>query len=126
MIKRLFRRLFPSKEMRAYNKMHRRHMKELVKHAKETKEYDYYWLHESVILQIRHMLEYYESQNNVWQTDETRIPVINQLRHIIALQEELDNLYTEYDNFQDECHREEELYKEIYTYIGENIQWWWD
>ena len=35
-MKKLFRKLFPSKEMRAYNKMRRRQRKQLIEHAKKT------------------------------------------------------------------------------------------
>lgn len=35
---KIFKRLFPDKERRAFNKMHRRHRKELVKLAKKTME----------------------------------------------------------------------------------------
>ena len=87
-MKKLFRRLFPNKEMRAYRKMHRRHRKELIKHAKETGEWDWYWLHGSILMQIRHMHEYYSAGNNVWQTDETRLPIIEQLKRVLDLDDE--------------------------------------
>ena len=64
-MKKLFRKFFPNKEQRAFNKMHRRHRKELVKHAKKTCEWDWGWLHDSVIMQIRHIHEYYSEGNNV-------------------------------------------------------------
>ena len=147
-MKRIFRRLFPNKEQRAFNKMHRRHCRELVKHAKKTCEWDWCWLHDSVIMQIRHMYEYYKAGNNVWQSDETLLPTIDELKHVIDLQEELEHLF---DNipaperirnengsltftYSDEVsairdrtyEREDEIYKEIYTYIGEHLRKWWD
>ena len=84
------------KEMRAYNKMYRRHRKELVKHAKQTREWDYCWLFDSTIMQIKHMYEYYTERNNVWQTDETLIPIVESLGHVLALNDELDHLWDDH------------------------------
>lgn len=146
-MKKLFRKLFPSKEMRAYRKMYRRHRKELVKHAKETREWDWFWLHDSIIMQIRHMHEYYTERNNVWQDDETRLPIIEQLKHILDLDEEIarmqdEDFGVEYihkngvctavypDDYKERTQkwsdREQELYHEIYNSIGKNLRWWWD
>ena len=126
-MKKLFRKLFPSKEMRAYRKMHRRHRKGLIKLAKETREWDWGWLDDAVRIRIKHMYEYFSAGNNVWQTDETRLPIIEQLKHVLDLYEELDHLWdgesTDWDAI---CKREQELYEEIYSYIGRFIQYWWD
>lgn len=148
-MKKIFKKLFPSKEMRAYNKMRRRHRRVMIKLAKEDEDFDYGYLHALVITKIKHMYEYYTKRNNVWQTDETLIPIIDSLRRALDLQEELDNLFKtrideiKYDHSVDgvttvECtdeakktleyryRREQELYQEIYSYIGEYIQYWWD
>ena len=149
MNKLLFRKIFPSKEMRAFNKMHRRHRKELIKLAKETNEYDYYWLHQSVIMQIKHMYEYYSAGNNVWQVDESRLKIVSQLEHILGLIRELeetegdncglelicdenDNLIgsikpDDYDKrIQEQDNQIKKIYEEIYSLIGKNIRCWWD
>lgn len=147
-MKKLFRRLFPSKEIRAYSKMYRRHRKELVKHAKEIREWDWGWLHDSIIMQIRHMHEYYTAGNNVWQDDEKRLMVIEQLKHVLDLDKEIDQMqdndlgaeYTYHNNgkvdivFPDDYkerlkkwhQREQELYEELYSSIGKHLRWWWD
>ena len=52
-MKKLFKKLFPSKEMRAYNKMHRRYRRELVKLAKTIGEWDYGWLYDE---RVRHSI----------------------------------------------------------------------
>ena len=133
------------KEMRAYNKMYRRHRRELVKHAKETREWDYCWLYDSTIMQIRHMYEYYSARNNVWQSDESLNTVLEQLKHVLDLNEELYHLWDNYESnivknddgsvsITEEGHkkyaairnREHELYEEIYSYIGKYIEYWWD
>jgi hypothetical protein len=146
-MKKLFRRLFPNKEQRMFDKMHRRHRKELVKHAKETREWDWGWLHDSIIMQIRHMHEYYSAGNNVWQTDESRLPIVEQLQHILDLEAEIDRMqdddlgveyvhengvctasfpddYTE--RVQEWHKREQGLYEELYGSIGKHLRWWWD
>ena len=97
-MKKLFRKLFPSKEMRAYNKMYHRHRKELVRHAKQTREWDYGWLHESVIMQIRHMYEYYTARNNVWQSDESLDLLKASLKRILDLNEELNHLWDNHEH----------------------------
>lgn len=144
-MKKLFRKLFPSKEMRAYNKMYRRHRRELVKHAKETREWDWCWLYDSTIMQIQHLYDYYAQGNNVWQCDESRREILEQLAHVLDLNEELEHLWDNYESnivnnedgsisVTEEGHkkysairdREQELYEEIYSYIGKWIQWWWD
>lgn len=144
---KLFRRLFPPKEMKAFRKMHRRHRKELIKHAKETGEWDWSWLHDSIIMQVRHMLEYYTERNNVWQSDETRLPIIEQLQHILDLEAEIDRMQDD-DNGVEYIHengvcktifpddygeriqkwndKEQELYQELYSSIGRDLRWWWD
>lgn len=144
-MKKIIRKLFPSKEMRAYRKMYRRHRKELVDYAKKIREWDYGWLHDGVIMQIRHMYEYYTAGNNVYQSDESENKIIEQLKHVLDLQNKLDNVWEEWDrghiqnedgsiapteksadSYRTVCDKETALYEEIYSYIGKNIQWWWD
>lgn len=117
---KLFRKLFPTKETRAYRKMHRRHRRELIKLAKEDAEWDWEFLHTLVMAKIRHMYEYYSAGNNVHQTDEGLAPIIEELKHVLDLQEELDG----YQSATGEP--EIEKYKEIYSYIGNNLLGWWD
>jgi hypothetical protein len=122
------------KAMRAYRKMHRRHRKELLKLAKETREWSWGWLDEAVRMNIKHMYEYYSEGNYVWQSDDTRIPIIEQLKHVLDLYEELDGLWSK--DAMDKINnseklkvvyaKEEALYEEIYSYIGCNLKGWWD
>jgi hypothetical protein len=79
------------------------------------------------------MYEYYSAGNNVWQTDETRVPICAQLNHILQLQEEIDHIYDEVEvnklSVEDTTNiwkKESELYKSIYTFIGEHLEEWWD
>lgn len=146
-MKKLFRKLFPNKEMRAYNKMHRKHRKELVKMAKEDAEWDWGFMHDLVITKIRHMHEYFSAGNFVMECEETP-NIIAELKHVLDLQEELDNVFndkpspiitvndngsltftrSDEDNkrIEEMYKREDELYKEIYAYIGEHLRGWWD
>ena len=144
-MKNLFRKIFPSKEVCAYRKMHRRHRKELMKLAEETREWDWGWLDDAVRIRIKHMYEYFSTGNNVWQTDETRLSIIEQLKHVLDLYDELDHLWDDHTrghivnedgsitpteastkSYIEKINREQELYEEIYSYIGKYIQWWWD
>ena len=132
------------KEMRAYRKMYRRHRKELVKHAKATREWDWGWLHDSVIMQIRHMYEYYTARNNVHQSDESLIPLINSLKYVLDLNDKIDHLWDDNtdghgvnedgdttttmsdESFIEKSNEEMALYKEIYVHISDNLRTWWD
>lgn len=128
-MKKLFRKLFPSKEMRAYRKMYRRHRRELIKHAKETREWDWGWLHDSVIMQIRHMHEYYTERNNVFQSDESLVSLINSLKYVLNLNDEIDHLWDDYTSDEfciEKINEEMALYKEIYMHISNNLLTWWD
>lgn len=124
-MKNLWRRIFPSKEMRRYRKMHSRHHKELVKLAKETAEYDWCWLHEMVVMQVKHMHEYYSAGDNVYQVDESRLEIIEQLQHVLDLNAEIDYLDNNVWTLES-VDKINELYEELYGSIGKNIQCWWD
>jgi hypothetical protein len=136
------------KEKRAYRKMYRKHRKEMIRLAKEDRDFDWSYLHDLVITKIKHMYEYYHDGNNVWQTDETRIPILDQLSYVLDLQYELDHLYDDLEpaiidyskdgswtvsrnkesatKVQALLEKESELYKSIYSFIGEHIEEWWD
>ena len=136
------------KEKRAYRKMQKKHTKALIKLAKKDRDWDWCYLHELVITKIKHMYEYYHEGNNVWQTDETRVPICIQLNHILQLQDEIDHLPEEMEpvlikenedgsytvtrtkesanKIQALWEKELEFYKSIYKFIGEHIQEWWD
>ena len=128
-MKKLFRKLFPNKEMRAYCKMHRRHRRELIKHAKATYEWGWDWLHDSVIMQIRHMYEYYIADNNVCQTDDRRFMIIEQLKRVLDLNEAIDQIQYDdhwWERAEELENREQKLYEELYSSIGRDLRWWWD
>lgn len=129
---KLFRRLFPSKEMRAYRKMHRKHRKELIKLAKEDREWDWDYFHSIVMAKIRHMYEYYEAGNNVWQSEESLNKVLSTLKEVIDLDKKWDDAWEECVQ-SDEPNRltkyyedQDKIAKELYGKIGENMFWWWD
>lgn len=116
-MKKLWRRIFKSKEMREYNKMYRKHRKTMIKLAKEDRDWDYGFLHDLVVTKIKHMHEYYTSGNNMLQSEETLSEILETLQCAIDLADKIDNA-----NMRDQ----EELYKEFYSYVGEKIMWWWD
>ena len=123
---KLIRKLFPTKEMRRYRKMYRRHRKDLIKLAKETREYDWGWLHDMVLLQIRNMLEYYSDGANVWQTDDSRQDIINKLQEVLDIQKEIEEREIDLERPLDGLNKEAELYEKFYATVGKNIMWWWD
>lgn len=121
---KIFNQLYWTKEMRHYRKMRRRHKKELVKLAKETREFDWGWLHQMVVMQIKHMHEYYSAGDNVWQIDESRNKIIEQLQQTLDIQDEIEK--NDEDFSLNSLKNEEELYYRFYSSIGKNILWWWD
>lgn len=144
-MKKLFRKIFPSREMRAYRKMYRRHRRELIKLSKKDRDWDYGWLDEFVLTKIKHMYEYFSERNNVWQSDEPLNEILEQLKHVLDLYEEMDGLWDNYESNRIENedgsvtvtddgakkylaikNREQALFEEIYSYIGRFIQYWWD
>lgn len=124
------------RSMRAYRKMYKRHRKEMIKLAKEDRDFDWAYLHDFVLTKIEHMYEYYSTGNNVCQIEETLKPILESLKHVIDLQNELDNIWL--TNTQNEdgfdamdklttlFKREDEIYKEMYAYIGQHLREWWD
>ena len=146
-MKKLLKKLFPNKEMKAYRKMAERHRKELIKLARETREWEWSYLHDTILTQIKHMYEYYSAGNNVWQIDESRLEIVKQLNYVLGLNSKLEELsnnkcgatYTivngklkaEYpDDYlkrvENNIKEENELYVELYSYIGKHIREWWD
>ena len=131
-MKNFLRRLFPDKEMRAYRKMYRKHRKELVKLAKESRDFDWGYLHDLVMMKIRHMYEYYVANNNVWQDDEKRLMIIEQMKEVLRLDMEIDAVYDfpdedlDHESARELMAREDALYVKLYKFIGENLRWWWD
>ena len=124
------KRLF-DKEYRKYIKIRNKHRKALKKMASEDCDFDFGYIHDLVVAKILNMHEYYSLGYNVWQCDESRLKIVEQLNHVIDLQIELQSVYSDEGkyaqyNAADRMAREEELYKEIYCYIGENILNWWD
>ena len=78
---------------RAYKKMHKQHKKELIKLAKADYEWDWGFLHDLVITKVRHMYEYYKTGDNVWQVDKSRLQIVDELKHVLDLEYELDHLF---------------------------------
>ena len=124
------KRLF-DKEYRKYIKIRNKHRRKLKKMASKDYDFDFGYMHDLVIAKILNMYEYYSLGHNVWQCDESRLKIAEQLNHVMDLQIELESVYSDEGkyaqyNVADRMAREEELYKEIYCYIGENILNWWD
>ena len=126
-MKKIWKKIFRTKEMREYEKMAKKHRNELVSFDKESADFDYSYLHRYVVLKLKHMYEFYLAGNNVWQCDEKRDLVLKTLKHAIDIADEIDNVWSDKEIcIYVEGDREEGLYKEFYSYIGENIMWWWD
>lgn len=115
------------KEMREYYKMRRRHRKALIKLTKEDRDVDWMYLHALVMTKIQHMYEYFSSGNNVAECEETP-QIIAELKHVLDLQSKIEDAWHEQtDNGSGIIiEHEQELYKEIYHYIADNLQGWWD
>lgn len=111
------KRYFTEPEYRAFCKMRSRHRRELVKLAKHSNDFDYEYIHELVVLKLKHFLEYYSANNNVWMDEDTRHEIINSLEICLnANNEILESL-----SFSDT-----ERFKKFYNLVAEYITFWWD
>ena len=117
-MKKLWKRIFKSKEMREYWKIYKKHRKTMIKLAKADRDFDYDFLHDLVVTKIKHMHEYYSAGNNVCQSEESLNHILETLKHAIDLADKLDGVWL--------SDKVVVAYKEFYSYIGENILWWWD
>lgn len=132
-------------------KIAKAHRKERMKIAKNSVDYDWLDMHDYVCKSILHMCEYYEDKENVAQCEEEREKTLNSLLKAKQMIIEFDKYEADYyEKLKDECwvikngicisatdesiketvnehsKREEEFYKNLYSYIGENLQLWWD
>jgi len=125
--KQLSERIPHHKECIAYLRMHKRHRKALIKSAKTYADFDFGYLHEDIVLRLRHMLEFYVAGNNVWQSRESHEEIIQTLHHALEIADRIENLWQEDEHiYVSNPTLEEDLYKEFYSYIGEHITEWWD
>lgn len=144
-MKKLLNKLIPPKEDVVNLRMQHRHKRELLKMAKHSCDFSYTYLDEFVHLKIKHMHEYFSSCRDIWQTEEDRAQIVEQLQHVLDLWGNIDILWKNYEKniirdedgsiaknkrnavlYLEALAKEGELYKEIYSYIGEWIQFWED
>lgn len=144
-MKKLLKKLWPPKEDIEHLRIQHRHKRELLQIARQSYDFSYAYLDEFVRVKIVHMHEYFSSCTDIWQTEESRAQIIEQLQHVLDLWGKIDTLWENYNNsiirnedgsiaqnkrnavlYLEALTREGELYKEIYSYIGEWIQFWED
>jgi len=101
---------------RRYNNNMRRHRRRLSELVKTDEDFDYGFLHRIVVQKLRNMYEYYLDGDNVHHVPEDLEKTLSQLRHALSIAKHIEE-----EDFPDKS-----LYKEFYTYIGENITLWWD
>ena len=133
---------------RDHFRLYKKHKKENIKAAKEFCDSDYGYLHDFVRLQLQHMLEFYSDARNCMQVDESRLQIVEELKQVLSMFDELDHVYDgegidvkfipiddcqckmEFEHksksTEDLFEKEHRLYREIYAYIGEHIEAWWD
>ena len=93
-----------NKDKRQYRKDIKRHRKELVKIAKNTCPWDYFYSSDFLIEHLKMMKDYYNIGYNVWSCDEE----VNERKEII------DSLLYEYDSYIDLPRSErEDIAKEL-------------
>ena len=137
------------KEQKKYRKIRREHKKALMRLVKKDADYDWSFLHDLVCCKIKNMAEFYEKGFGVAQEEQSRLRVLESINGAIKFLEEIDHCWDEYFNsvlyrvgpthlidieLIDEerwlatkaQEREIELYKNLYSYIGEHLHEWWD
>lgn len=100
-----------------YNKIRRKHRRELVKLAKEDQDFDYEYLHDLVVVKLKHMYEFYSRGCARFSSERDLNQILETLEHAINISDKIDNVY--------EPMRIRQLYQEFYEYIGQNILLWW-
>lgn len=100
-----------------YNKMRRKHRKELIKLAKEDQDFDYEYLHSLVVVKLKNMYEFYSQGHTEFLTESDLNQILETLEHAINIADKIDMV--------PEPTRIKELYQEFYEYIGQNIMLWW-
>lgn len=93
-----------NKDKKQYKQDIKKHQKELVKIAKSTYPWDYFYSFDFIIEHLKMMKDYYDVGYNVWSYDEE----VNERKEII------DNLLYEYDSYLDLPRSErEDIAKEL-------------
>lgn len=100
-----------------YNKMRRKHRKELIKLAKEDQDFDYEYLHSLVVVKLKNMYEFYSQGHAEFLVESDLNQILETLEHAINIADKIDMV--------PEPTRIKELYQEFYEYIGQNIMLWW-
>lgn len=100
-----------------YNKMRRKHRKELIKLAKEDQDFDYEYLHSLVVVKLKNMYEFYSQGHAEFLVESDLNQILETLEHAINIADKIDMV--------PEPTRVKELYQEFYEYIGKNIMLWW-
>ena len=100
-----------------YNKMRRKHRKELIDLAKEDQDFDYEYLHNLVVVKLKNMYEFYSQGHAEFLAESYLNQILETLEHAINISDKIDMV--------PEPTRIKELYQEFYEYIGQNIMLWW-
>lgn len=121
--------------IRRYRKAQKKYEKQLIRYIKEEeKPYDWFSIVEILIKMIKRRLDYYSCGDNVWQTDESREPIIETLKIAYYLGMEAvarDDLtpntkgWTTEDFVADDK-EVENAYVKFFSYVVENMRSWWD
>ena len=100
-----------------YNKMRRKHRKELIDLAKEDQDFDYEYLHNLVVVKLKNMYEFYSQGHVEFLAESDLNQILETLEYAINIADKIDMV--------PEPTKIKELYQEFYEYIGQNIMLWW-
>lgn len=81
---------------RAYKKLMRKQKKERIKWAKEFRMWDWGFLDDLIFNLIAQMKDYYELGWNVWQIEESKQEIIDELKEALRLKDAREDAYTNY------------------------------
>ena len=121
--------------IRRYRKAQKKYEKQLIRYIKEEeKPYDWFSIVEILIKMIKRRLDYYSCGDNVWQTDESREPIVETLKiayylgmEAVARDDLTPNIkgWTTEDFVADDK-EVENAYVKFFSYVAENMRSWWD
>lgn len=118
---------FDKKEYKKLYKQAKRNTKairkDLMKLVKKYSPYDYYHLHKIVMTIINNMWFTYRFNCGVYQEEESCNKIADELWEVMALNSKIEGAQMDLDP---DPKLEPELYKKLYSKIGEYIMEWWD
>ena len=88
------------KAYRAMRKMRRKHKKELIKFVRNDEDYDWSFLHDYIILKIRHMYEYFSAGNWIMQHPEELKKTVASIKEVVDIIDKMEHCHDDWWEYE--------------------------